>query len=59
MLLQERDIVCYIAVVFGRQVDRYDGYNLAMMDPDNFCDITDATWDAMKADAASYRAQFP
>ena len=54
--LQEQNIVCYIAIMFGTQIDRYDGYNLTLIDPDNSCDITNATWDAMKAEAVSYGA---
>ena len=54
--LQERDIVCYIATMFGTEIERYDGYNLAMMDPGNGCDISNATWNAMKAEAVRYNA---
>ena len=54
--LQEQNIVCYIAIMFGTQIDRYDGYNLTLIDPDNNCDITDAAWDAMKAEALVYGA---
>ena len=54
--LQEQNIVCYIAIMFGTQIERYDGYNLTLIDPDNNCDITNATWDAMKAEATSYGA---
>ena len=42
--------------MFGTQIERYDGYNLTLIDPDNNCDITNATWDAMKAEATSYGA---
>ena len=54
--LQEQNIVCYIAIMFGTQIERYDGYNLTRIDPDNGCYITDAAWYAMKAEAASYEA---
>ena len=42
--------------MFGTQIDRYDGYNLTLIDPDNSCNITNATWDAMKEEAVSYGA---
>ena len=45
-----------IAIMFGTQIERYDGYNLTLIDPDNNCDITNATWDAMKEEAVSYGA---
>ena len=42
--------------MFGTQISRYDGYNLTLIDPDNNCYITNATWDDMKAEATSYAA---
>ena len=54
--MQERDIVCYIAIMFGTQIDRYNDYNLTLIEPGNSCNITNATWDAMKEEAASYGA---
>ena len=54
--LQARHIICYIAIIFGFETSRYDGYKLSKIEPDNNCNITNATWDAIQVEATNYRA---
>ena len=42
--------------MFGTEISRYDNYNLTKIEPGNSCNITNATWDAMKEEAVSYGA---
>ena len=43
-----------VIVFYLTTVQRYDYYKLALIDPDNGCNIIDATWDAMKTEAINY-----
>ena len=44
----------FLSLFYFFSPQRYNFYKLALIDPDNGCNITDATWDAIKAEATSY-----
>ena len=51
--LQTRDVVCVVAVLYSTLVSTYDGYTLASMAPTHHCNISDADFATLEAEAAA------